>query len=102
MGGWLPSRLTQSVISSRRVRARGLQVGVGRVPSRGGTLVLPVNTAQHEFPATTNEALVFIAPLDEFRVARRPLFDVPACHTCDYDRDCKLWLETPGEACENF
>ena len=44
-------------------------------------LVLPVNAAQIEFGVTTNEALVFIAPLDEFRVARRPLFDMFTCQS---------------------
>ena len=41
-------------------------------------LVVPMNTAQHEFGATANEALVFIAPLDELRVARRLLFGLLA------------------------
>src|ERR1035441_9520619 len=43
-------------------------------------LVVPVNSAKHEFGATANEALVFIAPLDELSVARRLLFDLFAYH----------------------
>ncbi len=43
--------------------------------------VVPVNAAQHQFGATANEALVFVAPLDEFGVSCGLFFDLLACHT---------------------
>jgi hypothetical protein len=42
--------------------------------------VVPVNAAQHEFGATANEALVFIAPLDKFGVSRCLFSNLLACH----------------------
>jgi hypothetical protein len=38
-------------------------------------LVSAMHAACHKFRAAANEAPVFIAPLDKFRVSRRLLFD---------------------------
>jgi len=45
-------------------------------------LVVAMHAAEREFGATANEALILVAPLDKFRVARRLLFDLLACHKC--------------------
>ena len=44
-------------------------------------LVAAVNSARHDFRAAANEALILVAPLHKFRVARSLFFDLLACHT---------------------
>ena len=39
-------------------------------------LVAAVNAARHDFRAAANEALILVAPLHEFRVARGLFFDL--------------------------
>ena len=48
-------------------------------------LIAAMDAAAHEFGATANEALILVAPLHEFRVARRLLFDLLACHKFQFD-----------------
>jgi len=42
--------------------------------------VTAVNAARHDFRAAANEALILVAPLHKFRVARGLFFDLLACH----------------------
>ena len=46
--------------------------------------VAAVNPAQHKLGATANKALVFIAPLDKFRVPRRLFFDLFTHHKSSF------------------
>ena len=43
-------------------------------------LVVAMHTAQHEFGTTADEGLIFLTPLDKFRVACGEHFDLLACH----------------------
>ncbi|SPE52421.1 hypothetical protein SBV1_1510040 [Verrucomicrobia bacterium] len=43
-------------------------------------LVAAVNAAEHDFRATSDEALILVAPFHEFRVMRGLRFDLFACH----------------------